>query len=47
LVDCQVAITKDLVKQTGADRLAGVYGHNRAAAVFVTEKVMAAFDTEN
>jgi hypothetical protein len=47
LVDCQAAITKDLVEQTGADRLAGVYRHDRAAAVFVTEKVMAAFDAEN
>jgi hypothetical protein len=35
------------VKQTWADRLAGVYRHNRTAAVFVTEKVMAAFDAEN
>ena len=35
------------MKQTGTDGLAGVYGHNGAAAVFVTEKLMAALDAEN
>ena len=30
-----------------ADGLAGMHGHNCASAVFVTQKVMAAFDAEN
>jgi hypothetical protein len=47
LVDGHVAITENFVKQTGADGLAGVYGHNGATAIFMSEKVMAAFDAEN
>jgi hypothetical protein len=38
---------QNLVKQTGTDGFAGMQGHNCAAAVFVTENAMAAFDAEN
>jgi hypothetical protein len=31
-------ITENLAKQTGDGGLAGVYGHNGAAAIFVPEK---------
>ncbi len=47
MVGGQLAIPKDLVQQTEADVLAGVSGHNRAPAVFMTEEVMTAFDAEN
>jgi hypothetical protein len=35
------------VKQTGADGLAKVHGHNHGPAILVTQEVMAAFDANN
>jgi hypothetical protein len=37
-------VPQDLVQQTPADRFAGMHGHNRTAAGFMLEEIMAAFD---
>jgi hypothetical protein len=47
LVGGQLAISQDFVKQAGADGLARVRRNNRAAAILVTQKVMAAFYAKN
>jgi hypothetical protein len=47
LLDGQSAIPEDFVKQAGADGLARMRLHNRAAATLVTQEVMAAFDSRN
>ena len=35
------------MKEAGADGFAGVRGHNRAAAILVTQEVVAALDAKN
>jgi hypothetical protein len=47
LVGGQLAISQDFVKQAGADGLAKVRRNNRAAAILVTQEVMAAFYAKN
>ena len=44
LVGGQLTGSEDSVEQTGADDLTRVNRHNRAPAIVVTQKVMAAFD---
>lgn len=47
LVGGQVTVSEDSMEQTGADGLARVHRHNRAPAILVTQKVMAAFNAKN
>ena len=47
LLHRHVAIANDLVQKTGADDLSRMHGHDRAAAVFVAEEMMAPFDAKN
>jgi hypothetical protein len=47
LVSGQLAVAKDFVKQAGADGFARVHRYNRAPAIFVTLKVMAALNAKN
>src|SRR5450432_2839637 len=43
----QLAIAQNLVQQSGSQRLTGVHGRHRTPAISVTEKTMAASDTNN
>src|ERR1700719_3413383 len=47
LVGGQLAISQDFVKQARTDGLARVRRNNRAAAILVTQEVMAAFYAKN
>jgi hypothetical protein len=47
LVGGQLAVSEDLVQQTGPDDLPRVRRHNRAPAILVTQEVMAALNAKN
>jgi hypothetical protein len=41
-----MAVTQNFVKQSRADRLAGVYRNNSAPAIFVAQKMVTAADPD-
>jgi hypothetical protein len=45
--NAEMAIAKNLVQQSGAERFARVYGDDGTPTIFVEKKVMATSDTSN